>query len=101
MEVGLQASRIARLAAKKGLDVLPKGPPLPETSDEEELHKKLRHHFDGLRDLSFVQCIPGTADDRLRREEPAEKIAIRECQREVLGSDRFFRTLEDANVFLN
>lgn len=101
LDGGLQASRIARMAAQKGLDVLCKGPPLPETPNVEDLHKKLRHHFDGLADMTFIQCIPGQADDRLRREEPLEKVAIRECQREVLGSDRFFHTLEDANVFLN
>lgn len=101
LESGLQAGRLARIAAKKGLVLLPKGPSLPATSDREELHKKLRHHFDGLADETFIHCIPGQADDRLRREEPLEKIAIRECQKDVLGSDRFFHTLEDANVFLN
>lgn len=100
-EPGLHGRRLARIAAKKGMEVLPKGPSLPETSDPEDLHRKLRHHFDGLPDMTFVHCIPGQADDRLRREEPREKVAIRECQRAVLGSDRFFHTLEEADVFLN
>ena len=101
LEPGLHAKRLVRMAAKHGLQVLPKGPSLPETSVPEELHRKLRHHFDGLADMTFVHCIPGQADDRLRREESREKIAIRECQREVLGSDRFFHTLEEVDVFLN
>ena len=61
----------------------------------------MRRHFDGMADMTFVHCIPGKADDRLRREEPRDKVAIRECQREVLASDRFFHTLEDTNVFLS
>ena len=101
LEAGLHARRLVRIAAKKGLEVLPKGPSLPAATDPEDLHRKLRHHFDGMADMTFVHCIPGQADDRLRREEPREKVAMRECQREVLGSDRFFHTLEEADVFLN
>lgn len=100
-EPGLHAKRLDRIAAKKGIEVLPKGPPLPETSDSEDLHRKLRHHFDGLRDMTFVPCIPAQVDDRLRREEPREKVTMRECQWKVLRSDRFFHTLEEADVFLN
>ena len=41
------------------------------------------------------------ADDRLRRDEPRGKIAVRECQYDVLSSDRFFHTLDKKAVFLN
>lgn len=98
---GLQAAWLRRLASQKGFEMLNKGPSLPETEDPEELHQKLGYHFDGLPDLTFITCIPGRADDRLRRDEPPEKIAIRECQWEVLASGRFFRTLDEKNVFLN
>lgn len=101
LEPGLSAKRLVRIAGRAGLTVLPKARPLPEITDPEKLHVLLRRHFDGLADLSFVQCIPGQADDRLRREEPREKVAIRECQREVLASERFFQTLNEKNVFLN
>lgn len=98
---GLQAAWLRRLAGQKGFEMLKKGPSLPETEDPEELHQKLRYHFDGLSDMTFVTCMPGKADDRLRRDEPSEKIAIRECQQEVLASGRFFRTLDEKDVFLN
>ncbi|MEJ8473575.1 ChbG/HpnK family deacetylase [Roseibium algae] len=98
---GLQAARVKRIASKAGFSVLPWGPPLPETDDVEQLHDFLRHHFDGLADMTFIACLPGIADDRLRRDETLKKIAIRECQQEVLSSLRFFRTLDETNVFLN
>ncbi|GAB4527646.1 MAG: hypothetical protein Tsb0019_29690 [Roseibium sp.] len=98
---GLKPRRLARLAKSFGLRVLPKADPLPETDDPEELHRLLHNHFDGMADMSFVAAIPGQSDDRLRREEPRRKVAIRECQYEVLASDRFFRTLEKKDVFLN
>ncbi len=101
MPPGLHAARLKRIAAKAGFDVLPWGPPLPETADVEELQRLLRYHFDGHADMTFVACLPGAADDRLRREETREKIAIRECQRQVLASPRFFRTLDEKDVFLN
>ena len=101
MHPGLKTIRLARLAKPYGLAVLPKADPLPETSDTEELHKLLHNHFDGLSDMSFVAAIPGRADDRLRRDETRAKVAVRECQYEVLSSDRFFRTLDKTNVFLN
>ncbi|MEP3429008.1 MAG: ChbG/HpnK family deacetylase [Roseibium sp.] len=98
---GRRTSRLAKMAKPYGISVLPKADPLPETSDPEELQKLLHNHFDGLTDMSFVAGIPGRADDRLRRDEPREKVAVRECQYEVLVSDRFFRTLDKTNVFLN
>jgi len=98
---GLKPLRLARLAKSFGLTMLPKADPLPETADPEELHRLLHNHFDGMSDLSFVAAIPGQSDDRLRRDEPRRKVAIRECQYEVLGSDRFFHTLEKKDVFLN
>ncbi len=101
LEPGFQSRRLSKAAVKYGIKVLPKGPPLPPTPDPEELHTRMRRHFDGMADMTFVHCIPGKADDRLRREEPRDKVAIRECQREVLASDRFFHTLEDTNVFLS
>lgn len=101
VEPGLQARRLAKMAATRGLKVLPKGPSLPPTDQPDELHRLLRNHFDGLPDMTFVTSIPGSADDRLRRDEPRDKIAIRECQREVLASGRFFRTLDEKNVFLH
>ncbi len=98
---GLKAAKAKSIAAKAGLKVLPWGPPLPETSDREKLQVLLRRHFDGLADMTFVAGVPGTADDRLRRDESKEKIAIRECHRDVLSSARFFRTLDEKDVFLN
>ncbi|MES0880227.1 ChbG/HpnK family deacetylase [Roseibium sp. SCP14] len=98
---GLKTLRLARLAKSYQLQMLPKAEPLPEISDAEELHRLLHNHFDGMSDRSFVAAIPGQADDRLRRNEPRKKIAIRECQYEVLSSDRFFRTLDKKDVFLN
>jgi len=98
---GLKTLRLARLAKAHGLKMLPKGDPLPPTADVEELHKLLYNHFDGMSDGSFVASIPGRSDDRLMREEPRKKIAVRECQYEVLSSNRFFHTLERKNVFLN
>jgi len=95
------ANRLESEASKAKLKVLPKGPPLPETDDPERLHTLLKHHFDGLADMSFVASIPGRADTRLRRDEPREKIAIRECQREVLSSQRFFQTLVEKDVYLH
>ncbi|GGB52745.1 hypothetical protein GCM10011316_25980 [Roseibium aquae] len=94
-------NRLVKHAAKAGLKVLPKGPSLPETSDPERLHLLLKRHFDGLADMSFVASIPGRADNRLRRDEPRDKIAIRECQREVLSSQRFFQTLVEKDVYLH
>ncbi|MTI43363.1 hypothetical protein JM93_02129 [Roseibium hamelinense] len=101
VEPGMQASRLERLAKTRGFKCLRKGPPLPTTDQPEELHRLLKNHFDGLPDMTFVASIPGKADDRLRREEPRDKIAIRECQREVLSSGRFFRTLDEKDVFLH
>ncbi len=98
---GLKTLRLARLAAAHRLKMLGKADPLPETDDPEELHRLLHNHFDGMKELSFVAAIPGHADDRLRRDEPRRKVAIRECQYEVLASDRFFHTLEKKDVFLN
>ena len=97
---GLKTLRLARLAKAHNLQVLPKADPLPETEDPEDLHRLLHNHFDGMTDRSFVACIPGHPDDRLRREEPRKKIAMRECQYEVLSSDRFFHTLDKKDVFL-
>ncbi|MDN3718302.1 ChbG/HpnK family deacetylase [Roseibium salinum] len=87
---GFKASRLARLARPFGLQILQKAAPLPEIANREELHRLLHNHFDGMTDRSFVAAIPGRPDDRLRRDEPRRKIAIRECQYEVLASDRFF-----------
>ncbi|MBO9461330.1 ChbG/HpnK family deacetylase [Labrenzia sp. R5_0] len=101
VQSGLKAVRLARLAKAHGLKLLPKADPLPETEDQEALHALLHNHFDGMSDLSFVAAIPGRSDDRLRRDEPRRKIAIRECQFEVLSSQRFFQTLEKKDVFLN
>jgi len=98
---GLKPMRLAHLAKSYGLKMLPKADPLPETEDPEELQRLLHNHFDGMSDQSFVAAIPGRSDDRLRREEPRRKVAIRECQYEVLASDRFFHTLEQKDVFLN
>lgn len=98
---GFKTMRLQRLAKPYDLKLLPKADPLPEVSDREELHKLLHNHFDGMMDMSFVAAIPGRSDDRLRREEPKAKIAIRECQYDVLSSDRFFHTLEKKDVFLN
>lgn len=98
---GLKPVRLTRLAMSHGLKMLPKAEPLPQTDDQEELQRLLHNHFDGMSDLSFVAAIPGRSDDRLRRDEPRKKIAIRECQYEVLASDRFFHTLEKKDVFLN
>ncbi|CTQ52595.1 YdjC-like protein [Roseibium album] len=98
---GLKTHRLRRLAKSFGLEVLPKANPLPEINDPEELHRLLHNHFDGMVDRSFVAAIPGRSDDRLRRDEHRKKIAIRECQYEVLSSDRFFRTLDKKDVFLN
>jgi|GEM_PF-1492090 len=98
---GLKALRLSRLAKAHELQMLPRAEPLPETDDPEELHRLLHNHFDGMADRSFVAAIPGRSDDRLRRDEPRRKIAIRECQYEVLSSDRFFQTLDQKDVFLN
>lgn len=98
---GLKTLRLARLASAYGLKMLPKADPLPETDDQEELHRLLHNHFDGMTDMSFVASIPGQSDDRLRRDEPRRKVAIRECQYAVLASDRFFQTLDKKDVFLN
>lgn len=98
---GLKPLRLARLARSYGLKMLPRATPLPQTEDREELHRLLHNHFDGMGDLSFVAAIPGQSDDRLRRDEPRRKVAIRECQYEVLASTRFFQTLEKTDVFLN
>jgi len=97
----LRTMRLQHLGKPYKLQVLPKADPLPEVSDREELHRLLHNHFDGMRDMSFVAAIPGKADDRLRRDEPLAKIAIRECQYDVLASDRFFHTIEKKDVFLN
>ncbi|MBO6507689.1 MAG: ChbG/HpnK family deacetylase [Roseibium sp.] len=98
---GLKPLRLSRLAKSYGLEMLPRANPLPEISDPEELHRLLHNHFDGMTDRSFVAAIAGRSDDRLRRDEHRKKIAIRECQYEVLSSDRFFRTLDKKDVFLN
>ncbi len=98
---GLKTLRLARLAKGFNLKILPSAEPLPQTSNVEELHELLLNHFDGMNDRSFVAAIPGKSDDRLMREEPRKKIAIRECQYEVLASDRFFRTIDRKDVFLN
>ncbi len=98
---GLKSRQLARLARSHNLEMLPKADPLPETDDREELHRLLHNHFDGMSDRSFVAAIPGRSDDRLRREEPRKKVTIRECQYDVLSSDRFFLTLEKKDVFLN
>ncbi len=98
---GLKTLRLARLARSHNLKMLPKGDPLPETGNVEELQKLMLNHFDGMSDRSFVAAIPGRSDDRLMREEPKKKIAIRECQYEVLSSDRFFQTLDRKDIFLN
>lgn len=98
---GLKMLRLARIARSHQLKMLPKADPLPETRDPEELHRLLHNHFDGMGDRSFVAAIPGKTDDRLQRDEPGKKIAIRECQYSVLASDRFFRTLDKKDVFLN
>ncbi|WP_289032451.1 ChbG/HpnK family deacetylase [uncultured Roseibium sp.] len=97
---GLHTARIRHIATKAGFDVLPWGPPLPETEDPDELQVQLQHHFDGLSDMTFVACLPGAADDRLRRDEAPGKIAVREAHREVLASERFFHTLDERGVFL-
>lgn len=94
-------NRLKRELAHKGYTILPRGPALPETADSEELHRLLHSHFDGLPDMTFIPCIPGEVDDRLRRDEPKPKLAIRECQRLVLLSRRFFQTLDQKDVFLN
>lgn len=93
--------RLQKLGSKAGLRVLSKGPPLPPVKDPSVLQQKMKSHFNGLQDMSFVISIPGKADDRLRREEPREKIAIRECQREVLSSNQFFQTLVEKDIYLN
>ncbi|WP_299484316.1 ChbG/HpnK family deacetylase [uncultured Roseibium sp.] len=98
---GFKTLRLARVAKSYNLQVLPKGNPLPQTSDVEELQDLLLNHFDGMSDRSFVAAIPGKSDDRLMRNEPRKKIAIRECQYEVLRSTRFFQTLDRKDVFLN
>lgn len=97
----LKTLRLARQAKAHGLKMLPKGDPLPQTGDAEELQRLLHNHFDNMSDRSFVVAIPGRSDDRLMREEPRRKIAIRECQYEVLASDRFFQTLDRKDVFLS
>lgn len=97
---GLQAARLRRIAEKRGFRMLPWGRPLPEIADQEDLQKRLKYFFDGMSDGTFVASLPGVADDRLRRNETLQKIQIRECQAEVLGSDRFFRTLMEKDVFL-
>lgn len=97
---GLKTMRLARIAKSFGLKILPKADPLPLTRDPEELHRLLHNHFDGMTDRSFVAAIPGRSDDRLQRDEPSKKISIRECQYAVLASDRFFRTLDQKDVFL-
>ncbi|WP_420412015.1 ChbG/HpnK family deacetylase [Roseibium sp.] len=98
---GLKTLRLQRMAKRYNLKLLPKADPLPPVSDREELQTLLHNHFDGMTDMSFVAAIPGRADDRLRRDEPKAKIAVRECQYDVLASDRFFHTLEKKDVFLN
>lgn len=98
---GVKSRRIKSLMEKAGLTVLPWAPPLPETGDVEELQVLLKHHFDGLPDMAFVAGVPGKVDDRLRRDETKRKIAVRECHRQVLGSQRFFNTLNQREVFLN
>jgi hypothetical protein len=98
---GLKTLRLARLAKGYNLKMLPMAEPLPQTDDVEELHALLLNHFDGMSDRSFVVAIPGKSDDRLMREEPRKKIAIRECQYEVLASNRFFQTLDRKDVFLS
>ncbi len=100
LQSGLKTLRLARLAKGFGLQVLPSSEPLPPTADTEELQQLLLNHFDGMSDRSFVAAIPGKSDDRLMREEPRKKIAVRECQYEVLRSDRFFQTLDRKNIFL-
>lgn len=94
-------ARLSRLARSHGLSLLPSANPLPEMADREELHRLLHNHFDHMADGSFVVSIPGLADDRLRRDEPRGKIAVRECQYDVLASQRFFHTLEKKDVFLS
>ncbi|MBD8892941.1 ChbG/HpnK family deacetylase [Roseibium litorale] len=93
--------RLKKDVALKGYGLLPRGPALPEVADTEELHRLVRGHFDGLADMTFIPCIPGEVDDRLRRDEPKPKLAVRECQRLVLSSRRFFQTLDQKDVFLN
>lgn len=93
--------KLRKLGRDAGLSVIPKGPPIPELADHVSLQIRLKSHFNGLRDMVFINSIPGRADDRLRREEPKERIAVRECQREVLASDEFFQTLVEREIYLN
>ncbi|WP_417693520.1 ChbG/HpnK family deacetylase [Roseibium sp.] len=94
-------NRFLRMARKAGYLALRWGPPVPEIADREELFARLRHHFDFMDEDVFVATLAGEADNRLRRQEPLQKVAIRECQGEVLGSDRFFRLLDERDIFLN
>jgi len=97
---GWRARRFENFAHKAGYPVLPRGPSLPETIDKDTLHQTLHRHFDGLTDMTFVTCMPGEADDRLRRRESQHQVATRVCHLNVLRSGEFFRTLDQKDVFL-
>lgn len=97
----LVEGRLTRFARKAGLKVVSKGPSMPPIPDVDVLQNRMKSHFNGLGDMAFVASIPGKADDRLRREEPREKIAIREAHREVLSSGQFFQTLVERDIYLN
>ena len=73
--------------------MLPKADPLPETEDQEELQRLLLNHFDGMSDMSFVAAIPGRSDDRLRRDEPRRKVAIRRGRPQVHAPEERYRSL--------
>ncbi|NVK33942.1 MAG: ChbG/HpnK family deacetylase [Rhodobacteraceae bacterium] len=100
VRAGPQASRLKRIAGERGHQMLPWGAPLPEIPEADDLLGRLRTFFNGMPDGIFIPCLPGVADDRLRREEPLSKILIRECQYTVLSSERFFRILMEKDVFL-
>ncbi|MFD1695333.1 ChbG/HpnK family deacetylase [Roseibium aestuarii] len=94
------ARKFRRRAEARGFPVLDWGAPVPEIGEEERLFRQLRHHFDPMSDDTFVATLAGEPDDRLRRAEPVEKLALRDLQRKVLASDRFFQLLDDREVFL-
>ncbi len=94
------ARRFRRRAAKFNLEVYDRGPDLPNVRDEGEMRARVWRGFEGVSDLSVIECHPAEIDDRLRRVAAASFLPGRSMQLSYLLSDEFHLQLVEKNVFL-